>query len=251
MAPLTDVGWPTCLLKRKIRAQNRGVPGSLFEAPGVSTVPERDKEANSLRPADEETRVSPSPGPQRLRDRKEKTNLRNPKESKGRNRPRHSINGRWSSSRRARARRGGGRRLSLLGRCEPLPVDRRRLRRIAALRNCAASDRLPHRGSGHRQPACRSRRRVRSHRSTRLPAALAQSEAQVAAAKASIENIDAQTTVQQAQVAQAQAQVTQAQATLGFANSKRRVTRRRHGPAPVLCRMPNNMRRNPLSNRRR
>jgi membrane fusion protein (multidrug efflux system) len=46
--------------------------------------------------------------------------------------------------------------------------------------------------------------------------ALAQAEAQVAAAQASIENIDAQTAVQQAQVAQNQSQIEQAQASLTF-----------------------------------
>ncbi len=46
--------------------------------------------------------------------------------------------------------------------------------------------------------------------------ALAQAQAQVAAAQASIENIDAQTTVQQAQINANQAQVDQAQATLVF-----------------------------------
>jgi membrane fusion protein, multidrug efflux system len=46
--------------------------------------------------------------------------------------------------------------------------------------------------------------------------ALAQTEAQVAAALASIENIDAQTAVQQAQVAQNQSQIEQAQASLTF-----------------------------------
>jgi membrane fusion protein (multidrug efflux system) len=46
--------------------------------------------------------------------------------------------------------------------------------------------------------------------------ALAQAEAQVAAAQASIENIDAQTAVQQAQVAQNQSQIEQAQAGLTF-----------------------------------
>jgi membrane fusion protein (multidrug efflux system) len=46
--------------------------------------------------------------------------------------------------------------------------------------------------------------------------ALAQAEAQVAAAQASIENIDAQTAVQQAQVAQNQSQIDQAQASLTF-----------------------------------
>ena len=46
--------------------------------------------------------------------------------------------------------------------------------------------------------------------------ALAQAEAQVAAAQANIENIDAQTAVQQAQVAQNQAQIVQAQASLTF-----------------------------------
>jgi membrane fusion protein (multidrug efflux system) len=46
--------------------------------------------------------------------------------------------------------------------------------------------------------------------------ALAQAEAQVAAAQASIENIDAQTEVQHAQVAQNQSQIDQAQASLTF-----------------------------------
>ena len=46
--------------------------------------------------------------------------------------------------------------------------------------------------------------------------ALTQAEAQVAAAQASIENIDAQTAVQQAQVAQNQSQIEQAQASLTF-----------------------------------
>jgi membrane fusion protein (multidrug efflux system) len=46
--------------------------------------------------------------------------------------------------------------------------------------------------------------------------ALAQTEAQVAAALSSIENIDAQTAVQQAQVAQNQSQIEQAQASLTF-----------------------------------
>jgi len=46
--------------------------------------------------------------------------------------------------------------------------------------------------------------------------ALAQAQAQVAAAQASIENIDAQTTVQQAQINANQAQVDQAEATLVF-----------------------------------
>ena len=46
--------------------------------------------------------------------------------------------------------------------------------------------------------------------------ALAQAEAQVAAAQASIENIDAQTAVQQAQVAQNQSQIEEAQASLTF-----------------------------------
>jgi membrane fusion protein (multidrug efflux system) len=46
--------------------------------------------------------------------------------------------------------------------------------------------------------------------------ALAQAEAQVAAAQASIDNIDAQTQVQQAQVSQNQSQIEQAQASLTF-----------------------------------
>jgi membrane fusion protein (multidrug efflux system) len=46
--------------------------------------------------------------------------------------------------------------------------------------------------------------------------ALAQTEAQVAAARANIENIDAQTAVQQAQVAQNQSQIEQARASLTF-----------------------------------
>jgi membrane fusion protein (multidrug efflux system) len=46
--------------------------------------------------------------------------------------------------------------------------------------------------------------------------ALSQADAQVAAAQANIENIDAQTAVQQAQVAQTQSQIDQAQATLTF-----------------------------------
>ena len=50
--------------------------------------------------------------------------------------------------------------------------------------------------------------------------ALAQAEAQVAAAKASIENIDAQLDVQQAQIAANQAQVDQAQAALVFAQQQ-------------------------------
>jgi membrane fusion protein (multidrug efflux system) len=50
--------------------------------------------------------------------------------------------------------------------------------------------------------------------------ALAQAEAQVAAAQASIENIDAQRDVQQAQIAANQAQVDQAQAALVFAQQQ-------------------------------
>jgi membrane fusion protein (multidrug efflux system) len=50
--------------------------------------------------------------------------------------------------------------------------------------------------------------------------ALAQTEAQVAAARASIENIDAQLDVQQAQIAANQAQVDQAQAALVFAQQQ-------------------------------
>ena len=50
--------------------------------------------------------------------------------------------------------------------------------------------------------------------------ALAQADAQVAAARANIENIDAQSAVQQAQVAQSQAQVEQAQAGLVFAQQQ-------------------------------
>jgi membrane fusion protein (multidrug efflux system) len=50
--------------------------------------------------------------------------------------------------------------------------------------------------------------------------ALAQAEAQVAAAQASIENIDAQTTVQEAQVAQNESQVEQARASLTFAQQQ-------------------------------
>ena len=50
--------------------------------------------------------------------------------------------------------------------------------------------------------------------------ALAQAEAQIAAARASIENIDAQTDVQQAQIAANQAQVDQAQAALVFAQQQ-------------------------------
>jgi membrane fusion protein (multidrug efflux system) len=50
--------------------------------------------------------------------------------------------------------------------------------------------------------------------------ALAQTEAQVAAAQASIENIDAQLDVQQAQIAANQAQVDQAQAALVFAEQQ-------------------------------
>src|SRR3984893_3040597 len=50
--------------------------------------------------------------------------------------------------------------------------------------------------------------------------ALAQAEAQVAAAQASIENIDAQLDVQQAQIAANQAQVDQAQAALVFAEQQ-------------------------------
>ena len=51
-------------------------------------------------------------------------------------------------------------------------------------------------------------------------AALAQTQAQVAAAQASIENIDAQTAVQQAQVGENEAQVEQAQASLTFAQQQ-------------------------------
>jgi membrane fusion protein (multidrug efflux system) len=50
--------------------------------------------------------------------------------------------------------------------------------------------------------------------------ALEQAQAQMAAAQASIENIDAQTAVQQAQVAQSDAQVEQAQASLTFAQQQ-------------------------------
>lgn len=50
--------------------------------------------------------------------------------------------------------------------------------------------------------------------------ALEQTQAQVAAAQASIDNIDAQTAVQQAQVAQNEAQVEQAQASLTFAQQQ-------------------------------
>ena len=50
--------------------------------------------------------------------------------------------------------------------------------------------------------------------------ALAQAEGQVASAQAGIENIDAQTTVQQAQIAANQAQVNQAQAALVFAQQE-------------------------------
>ena len=50
--------------------------------------------------------------------------------------------------------------------------------------------------------------------------ALAQASAQVAAAQASIQNIDAQVTVQQAQVNASEAQVEQAQATLVFAQQQ-------------------------------
>jgi Biotin-lipoyl like len=50
--------------------------------------------------------------------------------------------------------------------------------------------------------------------------ALEQAQAQVAAAEASIQNIDAQITVQQAQVSASQAQVEQAQATLVFAQQQ-------------------------------
>ena len=50
--------------------------------------------------------------------------------------------------------------------------------------------------------------------------ALEQAEAQVAAAQASIENIDAQLDVQQAQIAANQAQVDQAQAALVFAQQQ-------------------------------
>jgi membrane fusion protein (multidrug efflux system) len=51
-------------------------------------------------------------------------------------------------------------------------------------------------------------------------AALAQTQAQVSAAQASIENIDAQTAVQQAQVGENEAQVEQAQASLTFAQQQ-------------------------------
>ncbi len=50
--------------------------------------------------------------------------------------------------------------------------------------------------------------------------ALAQAEAQVAAAQASIENVDAQFDIQQAQIASNQAQVEQAQAALTFAEQQ-------------------------------
>ncbi|MCA1401871.1 HlyD family secretion protein [Bradyrhizobium sp. BRP56] len=56
--------------------------------------------------------------------------------------------------------------------------------------------------------------------------ALAQAEAQVAAARASIENVDAQLDVQQAQIAANQAQVDQAQAALVFAQQQ--ATRYQH-----------------------
>jgi membrane fusion protein (multidrug efflux system) len=56
--------------------------------------------------------------------------------------------------------------------------------------------------------------------------ALAQAEAQVAAAQASIENVDAQLDVQQAQIAANQAQVDQAQAALVFAQQQ--ATRYQH-----------------------
>jgi membrane fusion protein (multidrug efflux system) len=51
-------------------------------------------------------------------------------------------------------------------------------------------------------------------------AALAQAEAQVAAAQANIENVDAQLTVQQAQIAADQAQLSQQQAALVFAQQQ-------------------------------
>jgi membrane fusion protein, multidrug efflux system len=51
-------------------------------------------------------------------------------------------------------------------------------------------------------------------------AALAQAEAQVAAAQANIENVDAQLTVQQAQIAADQAQLSQQQASLVFAQQQ-------------------------------
>ena len=81
--------------------------------------------------------------------------------------------------------------------------------------------------------------------------ALAQAQAQVAAAQASIENIDAQTTVQQAQINANQAQVDQAQATLVFGQQQAARYQQLAKPAPAPFRTPSNTPRNCISRRLR
>ena len=82
--------------------------------------------------------------------------------------------------------------------------------------------------------------------------ALDQAEAQVAAAQASIENIDAQLQVQQAQISANEAQVEQAQAALVFAQQQSCALSgiwRKQAPAPF--RTPSSTPRNCVSSRRR
>jgi membrane fusion protein, multidrug efflux system len=81
--------------------------------------------------------------------------------------------------------------------------------------------------------------------------ALDQAEAQVAAAQASVENIDAQLDVQQAQIAANQAQVDQAQAALVFASSRRRGTSTSGKPAMAPFRTNSNIPRSSTSSRLR
>ena len=81
--------------------------------------------------------------------------------------------------------------------------------------------------------------------------ALAQTEAQVAAAQASIENIDAQLDVQQAQIAANQAQVDQAQAALVFAEQQAARYEHLSKPAMAPFRIPSNIRRSFTSSRLR
>jgi hypothetical protein len=79
--------------------------------------------------------------------------------------------------------------------------------------------------------------------------ALQQAEAQVSAARASIENIDAQLDVQQAQISANQANVDQVQAGLVFAEQQPRVTSTWGKQALAPYRMPSSIPRNCISSR--
>jgi multidrug resistance efflux pump len=81
--------------------------------------------------------------------------------------------------------------------------------------------------------------------------ALERADAQVAAAQASIENIDVQLDVQQAQIAANQAQVDQAQARWCSPSSRRHATSTWSKPVIARFKMPSSIPRNCISSKRR